>query len=162
MQVVTGPTKAQTKCGWLCTLLQWTNITHHGLITRNIWPEPETNNNEELSTMPMHENKWATDSNSWNNTKDTAKAKPWPDSSTKKQHPDQYLPLQQPIDQISATTHTDQHASSQRQILTHPSQQTTSGLVPHTFSYQLFGARNAIVGLATMKNFMTNAYDGKQ
>jgi hypothetical protein len=40
MQVVTGPTKAQTQYGCLCTLLEWTNITHHNLITRNLWPKP--------------------------------------------------------------------------------------------------------------------------
>jgi hypothetical protein len=56
MQVVTGPTKSQTKYGWICTLLEWTHITRHHLITRNLWPKPETNNNQELNTMPMHEN----------------------------------------------------------------------------------------------------------
>jgi hypothetical protein len=55
MQVVTGPSKAQNKYGWLCTLLEWTNITHHNLITRNLWPKPETTNKQELNTMPMHE-----------------------------------------------------------------------------------------------------------
>jgi hypothetical protein len=60
MQVVTGPTKAQTKYGWLCTLLEWTNITRHYLITHNLWSKPETNNNQELNTMPMYENKWVT------------------------------------------------------------------------------------------------------
>jgi hypothetical protein len=56
MQVVSGPTKVQTKYGWICTLLKWTNITRHNLITHNLWPKPETNNNHELNTMPMHEN----------------------------------------------------------------------------------------------------------
>jgi hypothetical protein len=60
MQVVMGPTKAQKKYGLLCNLLKWTIITHHGLITHNLWPKPETNNNQELNTMPMHENKWST------------------------------------------------------------------------------------------------------
>jgi hypothetical protein len=87
MQVVTGPTKVQTKYSWLCTLLEWKNITRHDQITRNLWPKPETNNNQELNTMPMHENKWATESNYWSTTKDTAKAKPWPDSSTKQTTP---------------------------------------------------------------------------
>jgi hypothetical protein len=45
MQVVLVPTKVQTKYGWLCTLLEWTNITRRDLITCNIWPKPETNNN---------------------------------------------------------------------------------------------------------------------
>jgi hypothetical protein len=83
MQVVLGPTKVQTKYGWLCSLLECTNITRHDLITRHIWPKPETKNNQELNTMPIHENKWATERNSWGTTKDIAKAKPWPDSSTK-------------------------------------------------------------------------------
>jgi hypothetical protein len=37
--------------------------------------------------MPMHENKLATESNSWGNTKDTANAKQWQDSSTKQTTP---------------------------------------------------------------------------
>jgi hypothetical protein len=87
MQVVTGPTKAPTKYGWLCTLLEWTNIARHDLITRNLWPKPETNNNQELNKIPMHEHQWGTESNSWNTTKDTAKAKNWQDSSTKQTTP---------------------------------------------------------------------------
>jgi hypothetical protein len=55
MQVVTGRAKAQTKYGWLCTLLEWTNITRHDPITGNIWPKPETTNNQELNIMPMHD-----------------------------------------------------------------------------------------------------------
>jgi hypothetical protein len=55
MKIITSP-KLQTKYGWLCTLLEWTNSTRHDLITRNIWPKPETSNNQELNTMPMHEN----------------------------------------------------------------------------------------------------------
>jgi hypothetical protein len=87
MTVVSSPKKVQTKNGWLCTLLEWTNSTHHDLITRNLWPKPETNNNQELNTMPIHENKRATESNSWGTTKDTAKARQWPDSSTKQTTP---------------------------------------------------------------------------
>jgi hypothetical protein len=37
--------------------------------------------------MPMHENKWATESNYWGTTKDTAKARQWPDSSAKQTTP---------------------------------------------------------------------------
>jgi hypothetical protein len=80
MQVVTCPAKAQTKYGGLCTLLEWTNITRHDLITRNLWPKPETTNNQELNTMPVHDRQWGAESNSWNTTKNTAKAKKWPDS----------------------------------------------------------------------------------
>jgi hypothetical protein len=87
MKVVSGQTKVQTKYGWLRTLLEWTNSTCHDLITRNLWPKPETNNNQEFNTMPMHENKWATESNYWDTTKDTAKVKQWSDSSTKQTTP---------------------------------------------------------------------------
>jgi hypothetical protein len=69
MQVVTGPTKGQTKYRWLFTLLEWTNITRQNLITCNLWPKPETNNNQELNKMLMHENKWGTENNSWGASK---------------------------------------------------------------------------------------------
>jgi hypothetical protein len=36
------------------------------------------------------------------------------------------------------------------------------GSVVHPYYDQLFGAQNATVGLATMTNFMMNAYEGKQ
>jgi hypothetical protein len=36
MLVATGPAKTHTKYGWLCTLLKWTNTTHHNLITHNL------------------------------------------------------------------------------------------------------------------------------
>jgi hypothetical protein len=71
------------KYGWLCTLLEWTNTTRHDLITRKLWPKPETTNSQELNTMPMHDKQWGTYSNLLNTTKNTAKVKPWPDSSTK-------------------------------------------------------------------------------
>jgi hypothetical protein len=87
MQVVTGPAKAHKKYGWLCTLLEWTNITRHDLITRNLWPTPETTNSQELNTMPMHDIKWGTYSNSWNTTKNTVKANNWQDPSTKQTTP---------------------------------------------------------------------------
>jgi hypothetical protein len=87
MQVVSGLTKLQTEYGWLCTLIEWTNITHHELISHNLWHKPETNNSQELNTMPMHENKRATESNYWGTTKDTANAKQLPDSSTKQTKP---------------------------------------------------------------------------
>jgi hypothetical protein len=40
MIIVQGPSTTDTKYGWLCILLAWTNITHHDLITRNLWPKP--------------------------------------------------------------------------------------------------------------------------
>jgi hypothetical protein len=64
--------------------------------------------------MPMHENKWGTYTKSWGTTKDIAKVKPWPESSTKETTPISIISPQQPIDQISATTHTDQQTSSQK------------------------------------------------
>jgi hypothetical protein len=40
MIIVRGPSASDTKYGWLCILLEWTNSTHHDLITRNLWPKP--------------------------------------------------------------------------------------------------------------------------
>jgi hypothetical protein len=54
MKIIAGP-KLQTKYGWLCTLLKWTKSTSHDLTTQNVWPTPETSNNQEINTMPMHE-----------------------------------------------------------------------------------------------------------
>jgi hypothetical protein len=79
MKIVTGQPKLQTKYRWLCTHLEWTNSTRHDIITQNLWPKSETSNNQELNTMPMHEKQWATESNSWGKTKDTANAKQWQD-----------------------------------------------------------------------------------
>jgi hypothetical protein len=87
MQVVTGTTKAQTKYGWLCTILEWTNTTRHDLITRNLWPKTERTTSQDLNTMPMHDRQWDTDINSWSTTKNTAKVKTWPYSSTKQKPP---------------------------------------------------------------------------
>jgi hypothetical protein len=40
MIIVRGPSASDTKYGWLCILLDWTNSTRHDLITRNLWPKP--------------------------------------------------------------------------------------------------------------------------
>jgi hypothetical protein len=40
MIIVRGKSTADTKYGWLCILLEWTNSTRHDLITRNLWPKP--------------------------------------------------------------------------------------------------------------------------
>jgi hypothetical protein len=40
MIIVQGPSTADTKYGWICILLNWTNSTRHDLITRNLWPKP--------------------------------------------------------------------------------------------------------------------------
>jgi hypothetical protein len=85
--VITGLATTQTKYGWLCTLLEWTNTTRHDLITHNIWPKPEITTSQELRTMPMHDKQWGTYGNSWKSNPTTAKTKPWPDSSTKQTTP---------------------------------------------------------------------------
>jgi hypothetical protein len=79
MLVVTGPGKTQKKYGWLCTLLEWTNTTHHDLITRNLLPNPEITTSQKLNTMPLHEKQWGTDGNSWKSNTTTAKTNPWPE-----------------------------------------------------------------------------------
>jgi hypothetical protein len=83
MLVVTGPTKTHTKYGWRCVLLEWTNNTHHDLITRNLWPKPETTTSQELNTMPMHDKPWGTYVNSRKSQGTTSKSKTWADSPTK-------------------------------------------------------------------------------
>jgi hypothetical protein len=45
--------------------------------------------------------------------------------------------------------------------MNHLHQQKTSVSVPHTYSYKHFGVQNAIVGLASMTNFMMNAHNGR-
>jgi hypothetical protein len=83
MLVATGPSTTQTKYGWLCILLEWTNNTRHDLITRNLWPKPEITTSQELNTMPMHDKQWGTEVNSWKSQGTTKKSKTWVDSSTK-------------------------------------------------------------------------------
>jgi hypothetical protein len=83
MHIVMGPIKTQTKYGWLCILLEWTNNTRHALITHNLWPKPETTTSQELNTIPMHGKQWGTYVNSWKFQGKTAKSKTWADSSTK-------------------------------------------------------------------------------
>jgi hypothetical protein len=83
MLVETGLSKTHTKYGWLRVLLEWTNNTHHDLITRNLWPKPEITTSQELNTMPMHDKQWGTDVNSWKSQGTTTKSKTWTDSSTK-------------------------------------------------------------------------------
>jgi hypothetical protein len=83
MLVVTGPSTTQTKYGWLCVLLEWTNNTHPDLITHNLWPKPETTTSQELNTMHVHDKKWGTDVNSWKSQGTITKPKTWADLSTK-------------------------------------------------------------------------------
>jgi hypothetical protein len=65
MIIIRGPSASDTKYGWLCILLDWTNSTRHYLITRNLWPKPEITTNQELNTMPMHDKPLGTELNSW-------------------------------------------------------------------------------------------------
>jgi hypothetical protein len=87
MLFITSPAKTQTKYGWLCTLLEWTNTTCHDLITPNLWPKSETTTSQELNTMYMHDKQWDTDGNSSKSNTTTEKTKPLPDSSTKQTTP---------------------------------------------------------------------------
>jgi hypothetical protein len=83
MIIVQGPSTTDTKYGWLCILLEWTNSTHHDLITRNLWPKPEITTNQELNTIPMHDKQCGADVNSWKSHGTTTKSKTCADSSTK-------------------------------------------------------------------------------
>jgi hypothetical protein len=93
MIIVRGPSALNTKYGWLCILLEWTNRTRHDLITRNLLPKPEITTNQKLNTMPMYDKPWGTELNSWKSHGTAAKSKIWAESSTKLLR-DQYL-LQQ-------------------------------------------------------------------
>jgi hypothetical protein len=77
MIIVEGPSASNTKYGWLCILLDWTNNTRHDLITRNLWPKPEITTNQELNTMPLHDKPWGTELNSWRSKGTATKSKTW-------------------------------------------------------------------------------------
>jgi hypothetical protein len=81
--IVKGPSASDTKYGWLYILLDWTNNTRHDLITRNIWPRPEIETTQELSTMPMHDKPWGTAINSWRSQGTATKSRAGGESSTK-------------------------------------------------------------------------------
>jgi hypothetical protein len=83
MIIVWGPSASDTKYGWLCILLDWTNSTRHYLITHNLWPKPEITTNQELNTMPMHNKPRGTELNSWKSHGTAAKSKTLAESSTK-------------------------------------------------------------------------------
>jgi hypothetical protein len=42
MIVVQGPSANQTKYAWIIKILTWTTTTRHDLLSRNLWPKPET------------------------------------------------------------------------------------------------------------------------
>jgi hypothetical protein len=152
MLIVMGPANTQTKYGWICTLLEWTNTTCHDLITRNIWPKPEITTSQELNTMPMYDKKWVTHGNSWKSNTSTEKTKPWPDSSTK----------QTTQRSISTTATADRSNISYGPYLsTHVFTKVNIDAPNPTDNISPFGAQNAIVGLATMTNSIMNAFDGK-
>jgi hypothetical protein len=81
--IVRGPSASDTKYGWLCILLDWTNSTRHDLITYNFWPKPEIKTNQELKTMPMHDKPRGTELKSWESHGMTEKSKTWAESSAK-------------------------------------------------------------------------------
>jgi hypothetical protein len=80
---VQGPSASDTKYGWLCILLDWTNSTRHDLIKRNLWPKPEIATNQKINTMPMHDKPWGTELNSWRSQGTAAKSKTWAESPAK-------------------------------------------------------------------------------
>jgi hypothetical protein len=83
MIIVEGPSASNTKYGWLCILLDWTNNTRHDLITCNIWPKPEITTNQELNAMHMHDKPWGTKLNSWRSQGKATKSKSWAEASAK-------------------------------------------------------------------------------
>jgi hypothetical protein len=83
MIIVQGQSASDTKYGWLCILLDWTNSSRHDPITRNIWPKPEIATNQELNTMPMHDKTRGTELNSWRSQGTAAKSKTLAESSAK-------------------------------------------------------------------------------
>jgi hypothetical protein len=83
MIIVEGPSASNTKYRWLCILLDWTNNTRHDLITHNLWPKPEITTNQEVNTMPMHDNPWGTELNSWRSQGKATKSKSWAEASAK-------------------------------------------------------------------------------
>jgi hypothetical protein len=80
--VLAGP-RQHTKFAWLCTLLEWTNITHHDLISHNLWPRPEIINNQDLNTMRMHERKLGGNDKQWGGNKVMTNTKEWASASAK-------------------------------------------------------------------------------
>jgi hypothetical protein len=106
MIVVQGSSTTDTKHGWLCILLEWTNSTRHDLITCNLWPKSEVKTSQELNTMPMHDKQWDTDVNSLKYHGTTAKSKHGQILQQNSQLQDQYPPHQQQINPPSATIHT--------------------------------------------------------
>jgi hypothetical protein len=83
MIIVQGPSVSDTKYGWLCIFLDWTNSTRHDLITHNLWPKPEITTNQELNTMPMHDKPWGTELNLWRPQGTAATSKTRAESSAK-------------------------------------------------------------------------------
>jgi hypothetical protein len=83
MIIVEGPSASNTKYGWLCILLDWTNNTRHDLITRNLWPKTEITTNQELNTMHMHDKPWGTELNSWISQGKATTSKSWTEASAK-------------------------------------------------------------------------------
>jgi hypothetical protein len=78
-----GPSAKQTKYEWIILLLTWTTASRHELLSRNLWPKPEIKTGQELNTMPIHDNQWGTETNTWRSHGPSDKKKSWTGSSPK-------------------------------------------------------------------------------
>jgi hypothetical protein len=162
MIVLQCTSTTDTKYGWLCILLEWTNSTHHDLFTRNLWSKPEITTNQKLNTMPMHDNQWGADINSWKSHGTTTKSKTWADSSTKLTTPRSRS--------ISTAAITDRPTIIYNPYLsTHVFKKvnidapkpTDNIWIGISHFYPPSGAQNATAGQAIMTKSMRNALDGK-
>jgi hypothetical protein len=114
MLVLTGPAKTQTKYGWLCTLLEWTNTTRHIYFTCNLWPKPETTTSQELNKCLCMTNNGVHTAIRGNPIQPQQRRSPGQIHQQNKQHQYQYQPPNQQIDPTLATTHTFICTSSQK------------------------------------------------
>jgi hypothetical protein len=161
MIIVQGPSASDTKYGWLCILLDWTNSTRHDLITHNQGPKPEITTNQKLNTMPLHDKPWGTELNLWRSQGTAAKSKTWAESSAKLITT---RSISTAVTMDRSTVSYDPYLSTHvftKVNITHLNQQTTSGSEFHTYFYPPSGALNATAGQATMAKYMMNAFDGK-
>jgi hypothetical protein len=156
MIVVRGPSTTDTKYGWFCVLLEWTNSTHHDLITHNLWPKPEITTNQELNIMHMHDKQWGTYINSWKSHGTTAKSKTWADSSTKLTTP---IPISTAATTDRPTISYDPYLSTH--VFTKVNIDAPNPTDNICIGYPPSGAQNATAGQTIMTKSMTNALDGK-
>jgi hypothetical protein len=161
MIIVKLPSPSNTKYGWFCILLDWTNNTRHDLIKHNLWPKPEITTNQELNTMPMHDKPWGTKLNLWRSQGRATTSKTWAEASAKLTTP-RSISTVATLDRstISYDPYLSTHVFTKVNIdAPKPTDNVWIGV--STYSYTPSGARNAIAGQATMTKYMTNAFDGK-